>query len=428
MKQRKATSGDSPESRGGLGPSVWRDERGVVAVVAALMLAVFIGMAGLVVDLGYLFVVRSMLQNAADAGSLAAAASLSYGPEEARNQAQLLAGYHTVHGSPVALTPADIELGTWDMQTKVFSVLPASQEDQANSVRVTAHRSAGSNNPIPLFFMPVFGKNTSDVRARSVAYFQPPLCGAIIGESGVELESSTRTDSYNSTSGPYSPTMANQNGDTCSCGDISLTSSATVNGDATPGPGGTVHLSSSAVVTGSTAPGFCPTLPPVALGDVATNNDNGSIPHELTLENDDQVTLTGGRYYFTSLILEGNSQLRVTGPSVVYVTEVFNMQSGSIVNQSNDPKDLSILISSSDDVDLESSTAFHGVIYAPNARVELQSSTEFFGAILADWVNMQSSAQVHYDEALADLSVLSDMELPLIATGSSLMTGSILVQ
>ncbi|MCH7646571.1 MAG: hypothetical protein IH788_05160, partial [Nitrospinae bacterium] len=87
----------------------WRgDERGAVAVLVAVLLAVLIGFAGLVIDLGHLFVVRSTLHNAADAASLAAVSSLTYGPDEVRKQAQLLAQQHNVGGTPVALVLADI--------------------------------------------------------------------------------------------------------------------------------------------------------------------------------------------------------------------------------------------------------------------------------------------------------------------------------
>jgi len=61
--------------------------RGCIGTLTEIFLIVLIGFAGLVIDVGHLFVVRSTLQNTADAASLAAAATLSYGPEEARNQA-----------------------------------------------------------------------------------------------------------------------------------------------------------------------------------------------------------------------------------------------------------------------------------------------------------------------------------------------------
>ncbi|WP_411828945.1 pilus assembly protein TadG-related protein [Paraburkholderia kururiensis] len=54
-----------------------RKERGAVAIVVALAIAVLIGFLGLALDLGKLYVVRSELQNSADACALAAARDLT---------------------------------------------------------------------------------------------------------------------------------------------------------------------------------------------------------------------------------------------------------------------------------------------------------------------------------------------------------------
>ncbi|HWT38026.1 MAG TPA: pilus assembly protein TadG-related protein, partial [Paraburkholderia sp.] len=54
-----------------------RGERGVVAIIVALTLALLIGFAGLALDLGKLYVAKSELSNAADACALAAARDLT---------------------------------------------------------------------------------------------------------------------------------------------------------------------------------------------------------------------------------------------------------------------------------------------------------------------------------------------------------------
>ena len=108
------------------------DELGATAVIVALLLTVLIAFAGLVIDVGHLFVVRSTLQNASDSASLASVASLSYGPEEARKQAQLLAQMHAVDGTPVTLMLSDIELGAWEIGTKKFTVLAPAEEANAD--------------------------------------------------------------------------------------------------------------------------------------------------------------------------------------------------------------------------------------------------------------------------------------------------------
>jgi len=413
-------------------PGLLADEGGAVVVIVAVVLAVLIGFAGIVIDLGHLFVVRSTLQNAADSASLAAAASLSYGPDEARNQAQLLAQQHAVDGTPITLVLAEIDLGNWDEGSKTFSVLAPDQEANADSVRVTAQRSTVRNNAVSLFFMRIFGHETSDVRVMAVAY-RPGLCGGIIGERRITLNSSTGTDSYNSDYGPYSPATANQNGDVCSCGDIELNSSAGVRGDANPGPDNTVIMNSSSYVTGSTRPGGCPVLADVELGDIATNNDNGNIgltdegnspfpngPYALELNNSDSLTLPGGEYYFTSVELHSSTTLNIAGPTVMYVTGTFAMTSSSIMNPSQKPEDLIIFVSSIEDVQFHSSTDFYGIIYAPDAHVVNNSSVDFYGGIMAQEVTLNSSVVVHYDESLDDMDLVNGVNVA--SGGASIST------
>ena len=53
------------------------DQSGSVAVISALCLAVMLGLAAVVIDLGHAYVVKRELQNAAEAGALAGARALS---------------------------------------------------------------------------------------------------------------------------------------------------------------------------------------------------------------------------------------------------------------------------------------------------------------------------------------------------------------
>ena len=399
------------------------DERGKVGLVVPLALAILMGFAGLVIDLGHLFVVRSTLQNAADAASLAAAASLSYGPDEVRNQALLLAQHHLILGSPVTLKPVDIDLGVWDNITKTFTVLEPAEEASANSVRVAVQRSADRNNSIPLFFMRAFGHETSDVKAVSVAHNQVGnLCGAIIGKRMVTLEKSATIDSYSSNLGSYSPGTARQNGDICSCGYIGLKSSAVVNGNTTPGRDIIVDINSFASVTGSTEPGGCPSLPDIEFGDIAIVNDNDNIEmtdegedpfhHNLglRLNSSDGLTLPGGEYYFTSVEINSSASLRVAGPTVMYVEKKFKVDSSSRI-MAQKPGDLIVLVSSNVDVTIGSGADFNGVIYAPNSKVVLESDVGFYGSIMAQEVILKSSARLHYDEALGSMVWPNDMEV-----------------
>ena len=229
-----------------------------------------------------------------------------------------------------------------------------------------------------------------------------------------------------------SPATAKDNGDVCSCGDIELNSSSGVNGDANPGDGQNVYLNSSSYVTGSTKPGGCPVLPPVELGNIATMNDNGNIgltssgedpfpngSYDLEVNNSDTLTVPGGEYYFTSFELNSSSTFVIDGPTVMYVTGPFTLNSSGILNPSQKPEDLIIFVSSIEDVTINSSTDFYGVIYAPDAHVIINSSSNYFGALMADEVTFKSSMMFHYDESLDDMDLVNGVEFASGGTASS---------
>ncbi len=268
--------------------------------------------------------------------------------------------------------------------------------------------------------MPLFGHQASDVRATAVAYYQGSLCGPIFGDRLVGLSGNGRTDSYNSLQGPYT-SPGGDNGDVCSNGPITLQGQAGVNGNATPGPGESVSISGSAYVTGSTWP-MASTIdpPPIDLGDIATNNDNGPIPYNLNLAGFDQLTLTGGRYYFTSLKILGDAMITVTGETVIYITVSLEVSGNGILNQSQKPPNLSILVTSTNNTIIGGNGDFHGVVYAPDSKVQVGGNGDIYGAVVGKEIDV-SGGGIHYDEALNDVLVLNKMEVPVTRTSSILV-------
>lgn len=92
-------------------------QRGAAAVLVALSLIALVGMVGIVVDLGRLFVMRSELQNAADACALAAARELDGDPTaltRAENAGIRVGTGNAVNfqSTPVAIVPADVRFST----------------------------------------------------------------------------------------------------------------------------------------------------------------------------------------------------------------------------------------------------------------------------------------------------------------------------
>lgn len=103
------------------------DDRGAVAILVAAMLAVFLGLAALVVDLGFAREETRVAQNAADAAALAAAtcmASLTSGCNNTTAATQTAQRYITANGWDAAGSTVDI-----DSSNQTASVtLPARQE------------------------------------------------------------------------------------------------------------------------------------------------------------------------------------------------------------------------------------------------------------------------------------------------------------
>jgi hypothetical protein len=129
--------------------------------------------AALTVDIGYLYIVRCQLQNAADAAALAAAGQLIN--TDVRNRliedsrlivdAQRFALLNHAENGKIVADP-DFIPGHWDEANRRFD--PAGVP--INAVRVFARRAESNQNPVSLFLAPVIGIHESDVWATATAY------------------------------------------------------------------------------------------------------------------------------------------------------------------------------------------------------------------------------------------------------------------
>lgn len=91
-------------------------QRGATAVLAAIVIVVLVGMLGLVIDLGVVYVRKTELQNAADAAALAGARELngtSAGVQDAATQAISIAALNGLDfaATPVAITNSNLAFG-----------------------------------------------------------------------------------------------------------------------------------------------------------------------------------------------------------------------------------------------------------------------------------------------------------------------------
>ena len=167
-----------------------RRTEGSVAVITAVGLVAFLGMASLAIDMGHLYTTRNELQNVADAAALAAAGNLihDYGAGAVRDAAAAQQAALTVAqrqsqlSGQTAVGDADrndlsIIFGAWDIYkgnpatawTEIGST--CSSDSNANAVKISIRRASGTvYGPVSNFLGGILGFNTSEVGANAIAY------------------------------------------------------------------------------------------------------------------------------------------------------------------------------------------------------------------------------------------------------------------
>lgn len=160
--------------RAAIGP---RRERGAVAIVVGLSLALMVGMVGLAIDGGRLYLTKTELQNAADACALAASYELTGAPliptasfdravivgKEVGSKNKVLFQQNAIPAGDIAVTfGTALTGGSWTSATGALGT--------AKYVRCVITRSN-----IPYFFMPAFDAqfDTGEVKALATATLAP---------------------------------------------------------------------------------------------------------------------------------------------------------------------------------------------------------------------------------------------------------------
>lgn len=181
-----------------------RRRRGAVVVFTAVSMVTLLAFAALAVDMGYLFVVKAELQNAADAGALAAAGTMfddrGLNAARAARQAAEYVGRNLKVSAGEARQMMAVTIGRIDEPFRLSSPLVPVADLTANAVRVVVYRDHAHNNPVPLWFANIFGRSHSDVSAVAVAGLRPPFSIDVVPIA-------LRTPTF----GPVDPAVADQN-------------------------------------------------------------------------------------------------------------------------------------------------------------------------------------------------------------------------
>ncbi|WP_394821734.1 pilus assembly protein TadG-related protein [Pendulispora albinea] len=160
-------------------------QRGATSVFFALLLVFVVGgILALVVDVGHFWLVRSELQNAADAAALAGVRDLNGLATQfpfAITSAQTYGGANRADGTAVTVPLTDVTLGKWDLTNKTFTptLLKA---HTVNAVRVTTRRTAATGNAVEAYFGPLLGIEEQDITATAIAVGGGPsaTCGFVL--------------------------------------------------------------------------------------------------------------------------------------------------------------------------------------------------------------------------------------------------------
>ncbi len=149
------------------------NQSGVVAILVAIMLTVFVGIAAVAVDIGYMMVARNQSQNAADAAALAGARQMGENyydvidpSTNVTTVAQGTAELNAVAAKNLAADNVVTQIGTWDSTNKTF----AATSVDPDAVQAVVTRAKGlTNGPINTFFAPILGVKNVKSGATAVA-------------------------------------------------------------------------------------------------------------------------------------------------------------------------------------------------------------------------------------------------------------------
>jgi hypothetical protein len=352
------------------------------------------------------------LQDAVDAAIRYSSTGLQSGPTTVRARAKAAALENKVLGAPLELMDGDIQLGTWDSTTRTFSLLTGASESTANAVRITAYRTNTRGTPILLTFGSLIGINSFDLQITATARYSAAPVDAGFGVTGREkvfMENNSIIDSYDSSSGAYSSSLASNNADVKSNSTLEMKNNAQVRGSANPGTGQTVQFSNNASVTGSTLAQTSETeFESVNTATVAASNNNSSLPsayfnsssRKFVMDNNSAYTLPAGTYYFDDIELKNNAKLSLGGEVTIYTTGKLEIQNNAYMYAyDRRPGNLRIFVTD-DSVILKNNAKLDAYLYAPDSKLEIENNAELSGAVVAEELLLKNNAKIHQDSSI----------------------------
>lgn len=155
-----------------------RNERGSVLVFVTIALVALLAFAAWSTETGQAWTAKGQLQAASDSAALAGAGELldpnagqPANPGAAVAAAQAFGAQNHSIGVAITIPAADIETGSWDMETRTFTPMPGSNDpEQVRAVRVLGRRDDTANGPVPTVLGKIFGVDDIPIAATATAY------------------------------------------------------------------------------------------------------------------------------------------------------------------------------------------------------------------------------------------------------------------
>jgi len=199
MSRKKSEIGESKAT------TVPRPRRGIIVVLAAVLMIVMMAMLAFSIDVGYMYTMQSQLQRSVDSAALAGAGTLVEGEDAATEKVHeylvrnpVGTQWKTYENQAVSDSIAhfkqnysqglDISYGEWNDSTK--QIVPA--QTTASTVKV---RMQYDN--MPFFFGHLLGRESFSIAAESAASYQPRDIMLVLDLSG-SMNNDSEFDAFNS--------------------------------------------------------------------------------------------------------------------------------------------------------------------------------------------------------------------------------------
>ncbi len=139
----------------------------------------------------------------------------------------------------------------------------------------------------------------------------------------------------------------------------------------------------------------------------------GVVCNDLSLQGSVTITLPSpGTYCFRNLSVRGGAVLTSDGPVTIYLSESLSFEGDSTIGVVNDPTQFLFLMASGTNITMEGSiegeAEIYGAMYGPDATFDIEGDAIIYGSVIGNEVHMSGDSRLHYDEALADVNLLSN--------------------